>query len=223
MLGVLALPETLPSARRRAQRLSDVWTAYLTLIRNRRLLGYAASGGFYYAGAYAFIAGTPFAYIDFYHVPSQAYGFLFGLNIIGMMVANFLNSRLVVRLGTDRIFYVGAGIAAASGLVTALDARFGWGGLYGLVIPLFFYFSVSGFIVANSVAGALAAFPRNAGAASAMVGATHYGSGIFSAAMLGWFAEGTPWPMGWIIGAAGACSLGAAIVLVRGGETKEAL
>ncbi|PKU24791.1 Bcr/CflA family multidrug efflux MFS transporter [Telmatospirillum siberiense] len=215
LIGVLALPETLAASRRSAQGLAEVWINYLTLVRNPRLLGYAAAGGFYYGGAYAYIAGTPFAYIDYYHVPPQAYGLLFGLNIVGMMGANFLNSRLVMRLGSDRIFHFGAGIAALSGVMTALDARFGWGGLVGLVLPLFFFFSVSGFIVANSVAGALAAFPRNAGAASAVVGATHYGSGIFSAAALGWFADGTPWTMGWIIGVTGLGSLGAALFLVR--------
>jgi DHA1 family bicyclomycin/chloramphenicol resistance-like MFS transporter len=213
LLAILALPETLAPERRSRQRLTQVWSGYVTLARNPHLLGYAAAGGFYYCGAYAFIAGTPFAYIDFYHVPDQLYGFLFGINIVGMMGANFLNSRLVMHLGADRIFRFGTALAAVSGIVTALDAYFGWGGLYGLVIPLFFYFCASGMIVANSVASALAAFPQAAGAASALVGAGHYGSGILSAAMLGWFADGTPWTMGWIIGLMGICSLASTLPL----------
>ena len=35
--------------------------------------------------------------------------------------------------------------------------------------------------------------PAPAGAASALVGATHYGIGLLSSALVGWFAEGTPW------------------------------
>jgi len=31
----------------------------------------------------------------------------------------------------------------------------------------------------------------------------HYGSGVLSAAMLGWFADGTPRAMGWIVAGAG--------------------
>lgn len=220
LLGLLLLPETLPPSSDAPRSFKQVLTGYLSLVRNPRLLGYAASGGFYYGGAYAYIAGTPFAYIDYYHVPSQAYGLLFGMNVVGMMAANFLNARLVLRLGTDRIFHCGAAVAAVSGLVTALNTWFGWGGLIGLVVPLFFFFSVSGFIVANSVAGALAAFPRNAGAASALVGAVHYGSGVFSGAMLGWFADGTPWTMGWIIGAAGVASLVSALFLVPRSPTE---
>ena len=43
----------------------------------------------------------------------------------------------------------------------------------------------------------------------------HYGSGVLSAAMLGWFADGTPWPMGWIVGAAGIGCLVTALLQTR--------
>ena len=215
LIGLLALPETLPLDRRSSQRLGEALIGYVFLARNRRLLGYAVSGGFFYGGIYAYLAGTPFAYIEYYHVPPQAYGLLFGVNIVGMMATNLVNTRLVMRLGTDRLFRIGTAIAAVGGIALALDSRFGWGGLAGLVVPLFLYVSMLGFIVANSVAGALAAFPHKAGAASALVGAMHYGTGIFTASMVGWFADGTPWTMGWIIGAGGIGTFVSGIVLVR--------
>ncbi len=215
LAGLLALPETLPKQRRSSQRLGEALTGYVVLARHGRLLGYAVAGGFFYGGIYAYLAGTPFAYINFYHVPPQAYGLLFGLNITGMMAANLVNARLVMRLGPDRLFRIGTFVAAAAGVALAVDARFGWGGLAGLVIPLFCYVSMLGFIVANSVAGALAAFPHKAGAASALVGAAHYGSGVITAAMVGWFASGTPWAMGWIIGLCGVGTLLGGLLLVR--------
>jgi DHA1 family bicyclomycin/chloramphenicol resistance-like MFS transporter len=203
LVALRALPETLPVERRSRETLGSTLRSYAALARHPRLLGYAVAGGFYYGGCYAFIAGTPFAYVDYYHASTRVYGLLFSANIVGLMGVNFLNTRLVTRLGSERIFRIGAWIAALSGLVLTVDARFGWGGMAGLVLPIFCFMSVSGFIVANSVASALAAFPRQAGAASSLVGAMHYGSGVLSAAMLGWFADGTPWPMGWIVGAAG--------------------
>lgn len=206
-IGVLMIDETLPVERRDLGRLAGVWRSYGRVLSDRRLIGYAAVGGFYYGGAFAYIAGTPFAYIDYYKVLPTAYGLLFAVNVVGLMAANFFNARLVVRLGPDRILRFGAVMAALSGVLLAVDARFGWGGLWGLAIPLFFYFTAAGFIVANSVAGALTAFPREAGAASAVLGAVHYGAGIFSAALLGWLADGTPWPMGGVIGVAAVFSL----------------
>ncbi len=212
-IGVLMIDETLPAERRDQGRLAGVWRSYGRVLSDRRLIGYAAVGGFYYGGAFAYIAGTPFAYIDYYKVLPTAYGLLFAVNVVGLMAANFFNARLVVRLGPDRILRFGAVMAALSGVLLAVDARLGLGGLWGLAIPLFFYFSAAGFIVANSVAGALTAFPREAGAASAVLGAVHYGAGIFSAALLGWLADGTPWPMGVVIGVAGLFSLVSSLMM----------
>jgi DHA1 family bicyclomycin/chloramphenicol resistance-like MFS transporter len=215
LVGLSTLPETLPRARRNTQPLGEALLGYVALARSPRLLGYALPGAFFYGGLFAHIAGTPFAYIDYHHVPPQAYGLLFGVNVAGMMAANLLNARLVARLGADRLLRLGTGGAAFAGVVLALDARFGWGGLAGLVAPLFLYVSMLGFIVANSVAGALATFPHRAGAASALVGAMHYGAGMLSTAMVGWFADGTPWTMGWIVGTGGIGSFLTAVLLVR--------
>ena len=215
LVGLSTLPETLPRAQRNSQPLGEALLGYIALARSPRLLGYALPGAFFYGGLFAHIAGTPFAYIDYHHVPPQAYGLLFGVNVAGMMAANLLNARLVAQLGADRLLRLGTGGAAFAGVVLALDARFGWGGLAGLVAPLFLYVSMLGFIVANSVAGALAAFSHKAGAASALVGAMHYGAGMLSTAMVGWFVDGTPWTMGWIVGTGGIGSFLTAVLLVR--------
>jgi MFS transporter, DHA1 family, multidrug resistance protein len=81
-----------------------------------------------------------------------------------------LNTWLVARFGSERVFRVGTGLAAFAGVGAALDARFGWGGLTGLVVTLLLYTSMSGLIVANSVAGALAAFPHKAGGTVRLTG-----------------------------------------------------
>ncbi|GAB4058552.1 Bcr/CflA family multidrug efflux MFS transporter [Uliginosibacterium sediminicola] len=208
LLALRLLPETLPPARRSKGSVRAALHSYMQLAMSPKLLVYAISGGFYYGGCYAFIAGTPFAYVDYYQLSPRYYGLIFGANIIGLMGVNFFNTRLLRSFSANQIFKFGTWIAAASGIVLAVNAWFGWGRIAGLAIPIFFFMSVSGLIVANSVASALAAFPEQAGAASSLVGAMHYGSGVFSAAMLGWFADGTPWTMGWIVAAAGiACLL----------------
>lgn len=99
MAALYTIPETLPVSGRRREPIGRALTGYAELLRHRRLLGYAGAGGFLYAGMYAYVAGTPFAYITYYHVPAQYYGLLFGLGIIGIMGANILNSRLVPRFG----------------------------------------------------------------------------------------------------------------------------
>jgi MFS transporter, DHA1 family, multidrug resistance protein len=92
---------------------------------------------------------------------------------------------------------------ALAGIVLAIDAWTNWGGLAGLALPLFLFVSATGFIVANSIAGALAAFPERAGAVSALVGTLQYGAGILGSALAGTFADGTPRPMGLVVALAG--------------------
>ena len=88
-----------------------LWRAFGTygrLLRQRRLLGYAGVGGFLYGGIFAYVAGTPFAYITYHHVLPQHYGLLFALGSVGIMTMNLVNVRLVSRLGSDRLLRAGA-------------------------------------------------------------------------------------------------------------------
>ncbi|WP_037154273.1 multidrug effflux MFS transporter [Rhizobium freirei] len=213
LAALFTLPETLSPERRNREPLIRALAGYRSLLADRRLLAYAGAGGFFYAGIYAYIAGTPFAYISYHHVPAGLYGLLFAAGILGIMATNVLNSRLVMRSGSARLLKWGAFGAALSGAVSALAALTDIGGLWGLTIPLFVFVSWSGLIVANSIAGALNDFPERAGAVSALVGALHYGSGILGSALVGTFANGTPWPMGLVIGVAGIGSFACACMV----------
>jgi len=208
LIAVQMLPETLPVHRRNEESLLRALGAYPALLSNSRLLAYAGVGGFFYGGIFAYVAGTPFAYIVFHHVTPQHYGFLFAAGTLGIMLTNMLNARLVVRFGSDRLLQFGALGAAIAACLAALAARTDWGDLLGLAVPLFFVASMSGLIVANSISGALSIFPTRSGAVSAIVGATQYGSGVIGSALVGVFADGTPWPLGWIVA---VCGIGTAV------------
>ena len=214
LVALFTLPETLPPKRRNAEPLPTAFARYATLLRDRTMLGYAGAGGFFYAGMFAYIAGSPFAYIDYHHVPARLYGLLFAGGVLGIMATNVVNARLVARLGSDRLLRIGTLLAASSALVLAIDARTDWGGLAGIAVPLFLFASATGFIVANSIAGALALFPGRSGAVSALIGAIQYGSGIVGSALVGAFADGTPWPMGWVIAVCAAGSAACTLLIV---------
>jgi DHA1 family bicyclomycin/chloramphenicol resistance-like MFS transporter len=209
------LPETLPAQFRNLSPLSGAFKRYGKLLTDRRILGYASAGGFFYGGMYAYIAGTPFAYIDFYHVSTQTYGILFGVGIVGIMVSNQLNARLVKRFGSDRLMRAGALLAALAGIWLAFDAWEGMGGLTGLVAPLFVFVAAAGFIIANSIVGALNDFPHAAGSVSALIGALQYGTGILGSGLVGVMADGTPRPMAMVIAVFGVASMCCAFWVVK--------
>jgi len=199
------LPDTLPPERRNTEPLMQAFARYKVLVRNRRLLAYMGTGSFYYAGTFAYVAGSPFAYIVYHHLPAQLYGVLFGAGIIGIMATNLINRHLVPRFGSDRLMIWGNSGAAVAGMILAFDAWTDWGGLAGLAIPLFFYVSVMGFIIANAISGALAMFPERTGAVSALVGSIQYGGGIVGSALIGVFADDAPSSMGLVIAVCAIC------------------
>lgn len=213
LLALAALPETLPPERRHALPLSQALAGYRALLRDPWLRAYMGVGGFYYAGMFAYIAGSPFAFISYYHVSPQVYALLFAGGIVGVMAANLFNRRMVARFGSDRILQWGAMIAAGSGVAAAIAGGTGWGGLVGLVIPSLLVASMAGFIVANAIIGALADFPRQAGAVSALVGAFQYGFGVLSSGILGALGDSSPWPMTCIMLISGLACLGCALWL----------
>jgi DHA1 family bicyclomycin/chloramphenicol resistance-like MFS transporter len=196
-LGALyTLPETLAPERRLREPLRRVFSTYGFLFRQPRLLGYASVIAFLFGGIFAYLAGTPFAYITFHHVTPQHYGLLFAAGSFGIMAMNFVNVRLVARVGSDRLLRTGAAGACVMGIATAVAARTGWGGVAGLAVPLALYVSCIGLIAANAISGSLNLFPQFSGSVAAMMGAAQFGTGVFGSALVGVFADGTPAPFG---------------------------
>ena len=126
---------------------------YIGLLGDRRLLAYGGAACCYYAGSFAYIAASPFAYITLHHVPARLYGLLFGSGIVGIMLAGTLNSRLVGRHGSDAMLRWGGMFAAVAGVAVAITTHTGWGGIAGLAVPLFVFVGANGLIVANAAAG----------------------------------------------------------------------
>ena len=219
LVAVYTLPETLPEECRNHAPLNGAFRRYGQLLADRRILGYASTGGFFYGGLYAYIAGTPFAYMDYYHVSPQTYGILFGVGILGIMLFNQLNAKWVKQVGSDRLMRLGALTAALASVWLAIDSLSGVGGLMGLVAPLFLFSASAGLIVANSIVGALNSFPHVAGAVSALIGALHYGTGILGSMLVGALADGTPKPMALVMAFFGVASMACAFWLVKPAST----
>lgn len=198
-LSLYFLPETLPTEKRTKASLPGAFRNYFALLRNRAFMRYTLCVTFFYVSAYAFITGSPFVYIRYYGIDPQYYGWLFAINIVGLMGVSFLNRRLVQRHPLDKLLKIAVTIAALAMVTLALAVKLQFGGIAAVIIPVFLFFSMNGIIAATSTAAALDAVPAIAGSASALIGSLQYGSGIISSLLLTWFRDGTPWTMAWIM------------------------
>lgn len=199
-ITIFKLPETLPIEKRASGSLWNAFKNYRTLFANATFMRYTLSVTFFYVAAYAFITGSPFVYIDYFGVAAQNYGFLFGLNIIGIMSLSFLNRKLVSHFALSKLLVVSSLVAFIASAVFFVLAWANMGGIWSVIVPMFVMFSMNGIIAACANAAALAAVPNQvAGSAAALLGSLQYGSGIISSLLLAVFSSGTPFTMAWII------------------------
>ncbi|MEM7251691.1 MAG: Bcr/CflA family multidrug efflux MFS transporter [Pseudomonadota bacterium] len=211
LLVAFGLPETNPSERRKDVSVLSAFAGYQKVLRHPTAIGCILSGGFGFAGMFAYISGTPFVYIELFGVSPQHYGYLFGLNIVGLAIGASLNARLVLRHGAPRMMILGALVNAIAGLVLFINAATGYGGLVGLLVPLFFFIGALNLIAANAIAIASTHFATSAGAVAALFGAAQFGLGALAGGVVGQLHNDTAVPMATVIG---VCGMGALVASV---------
>jgi DHA1 family bicyclomycin/chloramphenicol resistance-like MFS transporter len=200
------LPESLPAARRRRQPIGEVLVVYGRLLRDRTYIGYVLSGALIFAGLLSYISGSPFVFIELFHVPPERYGIFFGINAIGIMSASQFNRWLVTRVEVRRIVGIVLSVAMTASLVLLFDAYSGFGGFAGILIPLFCYITCHGFVMPNTTGLAMAPHGQVAGSASALLGTIQFVLGSIAAALVGAFANGTAVPLAAVIAGCGVAA-----------------
>ena len=168
---------------------------YARLAKSRVYAGYVLAAAGAYGGLFAFIQGSAFVLIDVLGVATEDFGPYFASIVIGYMIGTTAAGRLTPRVGLDPMILIGGIITMCSG---ALMAGLAWAGVAtvgAVVLPQILYMVGLGIILPNALAGAIAPFPKMAGAASALLGFTQMSLAAFSGIAVGWFHEASARPM----------------------------
>ena len=211
----LKVPETWPPEKRKHSAVLQSFAAYGKLLRDPVAWGLMLCGGMAFASMFAYITATPFVYIEYFHVSAQHYGFLFALNIVGIMFGNFMNTRLIGRLGSLPIISFSATVSCVASLFVSLVCLTGWGGLWSIVAGLFFVVGVVGLLSANCTTDLMHRYPHNAGAAAAVFGAVQLALGAAASLAVGVWQGASPKGMGVTIGVAGVLCYCGRLLVVR--------
>lgn len=198
-LAVMLIPETHVNSKRSEKSILSQYKNYAVLLKNWGFMKYTLCVTFFYIAAYAFIAGSPYVYIDLFGLAPEHYAYFFGLNIIGIALLSALNKRLVNVVPLEKLLRYASTISAASAIITVILMALGFTSLPLIVIGVFFFFSMNGIIASVTNAMALDRAGSMAGSAAALLGALQYGSGIVSTILLAALPSGSAWPMMGII------------------------
>ncbi|MDH4874250.1 Bcr/CflA family multidrug efflux MFS transporter [Pseudomonas sp. BN515] len=205
----LRVPET-HQGEARGHSLGSAFAAYLSILGNPRAVGLMLCMELSFAGMFAYITGSPFVFIEHFRFSPQQYALLFGANIAGVIVATFLNARLVGRLGPEAMLRRGSQVSALAGLALLLAACLPASGWPAIALALLLFVSVTGMLGANAIASLMALFPQRAGAAAALAVAGQFGLGALASFLVGVLHDGSPMPMSLVVA---LCGVGAFVSL----------
>ncbi|MGI4762474.1 MAG: multidrug effflux MFS transporter [Janthinobacterium lividum] len=191
----------------------SILTNFWAVLREPQFTTYALTGAISFSGLFAYVSGSPLVFMDIFHVDGKVYGWLFAFLSIGLIGASQVNSRLLRYYQSEQIVFVALGCQVLTTLVLLGLTSAGVLGLGGTVALLFLFLCCLGFTNPNTSALSLAPFTRNAGSASALMGAIQMGVGALASVGVSLFNGHSAIPMVAIMAAA---SLLALVVLLAG-------
>lgn len=174
---------------------------------------YTFTGSFAASGLYAYIAGSPYIFMELYGVSEKQYGWIFGIIALGLISASQLNTVLLRKYSSEQIIKVTLICQVITGALLFAGAYFHLLGLYSTIVLAFLFLSTQGFAFPNTSALSIAPFSKNAGSASALMGAIQLGIGATTTAIVSVLSNQSELPMAGVMFACASISL---IILLTG-------
>lgn len=210
------LPDSYKPDRTISLKPKPILLNFRDVLREPQFYTYAFTGAIAFAGLFAYVSGSPLVFMEVFHTDEKVYGWIFACLSVGFIGSSQLNtlflrkykSEQIVSMALICLVVIGMGFlsVALSGLLT----------LPVTIVFLFFFLSCIGFTYPNAAALSLAPFTKNAGSASAMMGAIQMGMGTLISVAISMFEVPSAVPM---IAAMAGSALIALCVLFIGRRT----
>jgi DHA1 family bicyclomycin/chloramphenicol resistance-like MFS transporter len=189
MALVLALPETNLKRNPRAIELRALVVTYVSLLVSRAFVSRVLLSALGIGGYYTFASLAPFILIGRLGLSSTGFGIATATIMASYFLGSLVTNRLLRRFEMARVIRLGALIVLLAS--ATLGCGFWvWGlGTAALVGPMALWLFGLAFAMPGITSGALSLYPRNAGAAAALMGSLQMGAGFVGATVAALFAD----------------------------------
>ena len=178
-----ALPESRSAETEAKARSEHPIRAYLILLQNRQLVGYALAQALNSGALFCYMSASPGILISTYGIRPDHFGWIFGLNAAGLIGMSQVNRRLLRRRSPEEIVLMVRPMSLVCAVVLMATAFTGFGGLVGVLVPLFFCIATLGAMSPNTTAASFNIDPQRAGSISAVIGGSSFGIGALCSAV----------------------------------------
>lgn len=182
-------PETNTRPNASATKLRSVAVNYGMLITSRAFIGQVVLTSLAIGGFYASQTLSPFVLMGRLGLSSPMFGVATATLMLSYLVGSLATNRLLHYVAMSRLVMAGALMVLGATIALALGLPLLGLGLAQIILPMCLWMLGFAFIMPGVTTTALALFPRNAGSASALMGALQMGMGFVGASLCGLFAD----------------------------------
>jgi len=211
--SIFVLPESYKPDKAYSLKPLPIINSFLSVIRNPQFYTYAISGSVAFCALFAYVAGSPLVFMDIFGLGKREFGWVFAGIAVGFIGAGQVNTQLLKRFKSEQIIAVSAVCFIVFSGIFVLGTINGWFGLGGTIAMIFLTLFWVGMMNPNTSALSMAPFSRNAGVASALLGAMQLGLGAVSSSAMGLFSGKSAVPLATVMAVAAVIS---ALVLFVG-------
>ena len=151
---------------------------FILVLKQPQFYTYAFTGGIAFSGLFTYVASSPAIFMDIFNVDGKTYGWIFAFLSISFIGTSQLNSYLLKKYSSEQLIDKGLKVQLIISIIFALGIYFNLLNLYGVIAMLFLFLGCLGFCNPNTTALSLTPFDKNAGSASAVMGAVQMGLGF---------------------------------------------
>lgn len=186
---VWRFPETNERRDPRATKLRSLAVNYAMLLTSRAFIGQVVLTSLAIGGFYASQTLTPFVLMGRLGLSSPVFGLATASLMLSYLIGSLAMNRLLLFVSIQRLVLAGALMVLAAAIALAASLRFAGLGVVEIIAPMCLWMLGFAFIMPGVTTAALALFPRNAGSASALMGALQMGMGFVGAALCSLFND----------------------------------
>ena len=211
MAVIFWLPESRQPDPTFSLRPKPIVASFLRVMKEPQFYTYAMAGGIASASLFAYLSGSPFVFMNLYGVTEQQYGWIFAIIAMGLIGSSQLNNVMLKKYSSEQIMKTVLIMQTWIGIVLVSATLLGVLGLFSTILLIFLFLSCQGFSFPNSAALSMAPFTKEAGSASALMGAIQMGLGSLAAALVGLLNAQSAIPMTAVMA---TCTLMGLIILL---------
>ncbi len=211
----LRLPESLAPENKQDIEVPTILRNMRTALTDRGTIGYTIGAALVFGSLFGFLNSSQ-QLIGEHFGAGQAFALIFGAAVLGMVAANFTNSRIVERFGARRVSHGALLAFIAASVAQYISAGRADQQLWEFVPILAVSMASLGFIGANFSSIAMQPFYNIAGAASSAQTSVRMVTGTLLGSAIGLAYDGTARPLAVSMLACGLLALAAVLFSEKG-------